>query len=165
MSSLTLAGSRHEEVRRVLSVLFCYATEKYQKNAPKRGRTVGSPPLGIPPLPWDGLGWTESASMRLASGAARSESLYRAFVKVRLCPRFYSFGGFAKPFLYWQSTRATRRIAGQPKTLALRIILRRAALVRQAPCFGLHAFVRFAPRFDVCRSRSFRPLTKEFPPK
>ena len=51
-------------------------------------------PLWTPPLPWGWLKGAESASMRLASGAARSESLYRAFVIVRLCPRSDSPEGF-----------------------------------------------------------------------
>ena len=44
-------GCRRGEFRRYRSVLFCYATEKYQKNAPKRGRTYGFAPLGDPPTP------------------------------------------------------------------------------------------------------------------
>ena len=57
-----------------------------KRTHPSGGEPTDSPPLGIPPLPWDGLGWTESASMRFASGAARSESLYRAFADVRPVP-------------------------------------------------------------------------------
>ena len=50
--------------------------------------------------------------MAHGSGAARSESLYRAFADVRPVPGCTFSGGLAKPFFNWQSTRAARRIAG-----------------------------------------------------
>ena len=44
---LALAGCRRGEFRRYRSVLFCYATEKYQKNAPK-GTNLRFAPSGLP---------------------------------------------------------------------------------------------------------------------
>ena len=82
-----------------------------KRTHPSGGEPTDSPPLGIPPLPWGCFMGTESPSLAHGTGAARSKSLYRAFAEVRLCPRFYSFGGLAKPIFHWQSTRAARRIA------------------------------------------------------
>ena len=46
-SFLALAGSRRGGLRRWRSVLFCYATEKYQKSAPK-GTNLRFAPSGLP---------------------------------------------------------------------------------------------------------------------
>ena len=93
-SSLPLAGTRHNVGGTCSNCTFLPRAEKYQKSRPK-GAEPTVRPLWTPPLPWGWLRGAEFASMRLASGAARSESLYRAFAEVRLCPRFYVFRGFS----------------------------------------------------------------------
>ncbi len=75
----------------------------FKRVAPERAN-LRFAPSGLPHSRGDGLGWTESASMRLASGAARSESLYRAFADVRPVPGFTRSGVQLKSVFCWQSS-------------------------------------------------------------
>ena len=53
----------------VFEVYFSAMRQKSTKeNAPKRGRTYGSPPLGIPPLPWGCVRGTCPPLLKSASG-------------------------------------------------------------------------------------------------
>ena len=102
ISSLALASRRRIILRRE-EVFFSAASRKEPKESPQRGLTYGSPPLDSPtPVGW--LKGAESASMRLASGAARSESLYRAFADVRPVPGFTRSGVQLKSVFCWQSS-------------------------------------------------------------
>ena len=78
------AGCRREGHRRWRSVLFCYATEKYQKNAPKRGRTYGFAPLGDPPTP---VGMLYGDVLTLAEVCIRRKDAFREAHCIRVHTR------------------------------------------------------------------------------
>ena len=84
-----------------------------KENAPKRGRTYGSPPLGIPHSRGDGLRERNPPHWRTAPARLGQNRSTAPLLKYGFVPGYTLSGGFAKPFFHWQSTRAARRITWQ----------------------------------------------------